>query len=268
MRWIGSAALLFSCSVFAEQSSLTLALPSQKDGGHAYFHDLLTQALNDVDVQLNIITPDKHIPQKRAVKMVRKNQLSLMWLIQTDRRDAQLTPVRVPLTSGLIGKRVLLIPKGAQEAYEHIYDLKDLQRSGLIAGLGINWFDVEVWHQNQLNVFLQDGEWRNLYGSLSVDGEVNYFPRGVNEVVGEAKFNPALDIEQYLLLEYHRDFQFYLSEGASVHRELIEKALVRAKETGLMNALIEKHWSDDFDALNLDSRRIIPLSSDSPVSRQ
>lgn len=263
MRWIGFIILFFSCSALSEQQTLSLVLPAQKDGGHLYYHELLTQALADIDITLNINIPVKHIPQKRVTKMVRNNQLSLMWLIQTERRNARFATIEVPLTMGLIGKRVLLIPKGAQDAYEHIYDLKDLQRSGLIAGLGINWFDVEVWHQNQLDVYLQDGEWRNLYRQLSINGDVNYFPRGVNEVVGEAKFNPTLDIEKYLLIEYHRDFQFYLSKESAVHKPLIEKALKKAQQSGLMEKLIAKHWSDDFEALNLKERRIIELKLNS-----
>lgn len=150
--------------------------------------------------------------------MVESNRLSLTWLIETEERNQRYVPVRVPLTNGLIGKRVLLIPPQLQNEFNAIRNLKDLQDSGLIAGMGMQWYDVAVWQANQLPVHLEDGEWRSLYSKLTPKGDVNYFPRGMTEILAESTQNPHLAIEQRLLLNYEKDFYFYLSDEAASYR--------------------------------------------------
>ncbi|MDN3679229.1 hypothetical protein QWZ04_02665 [Vibrio tapetis subsp. quintayensis] len=244
---------------WSTNQSIHLTMPVFSDGSHRYYHELLTLALADIDVDLTISSPPKHFSQRRVVKMLEKGELSLMWLIQSKQQDLLYHRVDVPLTNGLIGKRIMLIPKGAQPLYTRIQSLDDLKRSGLVAGLGVGWFDALVWQKNDLNYFLKDGEWRKLYHMLSNHGGVNYFPRGVIEIVNEAKYNLHLDIEQKLMLEYDRDFVFYLSAVDSYKTDLIESALYKAQRSGLIDRLIQKHWNEDFEHLNIEDRRVIKL---------
>ncbi|MCW8332526.1 hypothetical protein J4N42_06735 [Vibrio sp. SCSIO 43135] len=259
MRWL----VLFSCLLvsvaWAKPASITLTLASQQDNGHMYYHELLKEALAANGIELIIETPAEHIPQKRVVKMVQNNQLSLTWLIETKQRNRQFIPINVTLTNGLIGQRVLLIPDGAQELFDEIETLEQLKASGLVAGLGKEWFDVDVWRHNGLGAYLQDGEWRELYAKLSEDGEVNYFPRGFTEIYSEARIYSHLEIEKRLLLVYERDFKFYLSREAAMHKPMIQAALKKAKKTGLMDRLIKKYWYDSFIKLDPDNRTVIFL---------
>ncbi|CAM3690073.1 hypothetical protein [Vibrio aquimaris] len=139
----------------------------------------------------------------------------------------------------MIGKRILLIPPERQNKFDTINNLEDLQQSIMVAGLGMNWYDIDVWKMNQLPVHVEDGEWRTLYSKISSDGEVNYFPRGMTEIVNEAEQNDHLAIEQRLMLVYDNDFNFYLSESADGYQMAIEKTLQRAKASGFMGTLIE-----------------------------
>jgi len=195
------------------------------------------------------------------MKMLEKGQLSALWLLKTEGRDLLYYRVDVPLTNGLIGRRVLLIPRGAQRIYDPIRSLQDIRNRALVAGLGVGWFDVDVWKANGLDFYLKDGEWRHLYRMLSNDGGVNYFPRGVNEILNEAKRNLHLDIEKNLILEYERDFVFYLSAVDGYYAPLLERALRNAQSSGLMQRLIEKHWGDTFKHLHLDARTVIKLET-------
>ncbi|EJE8669598.1 hypothetical protein M5204_002669 [Vibrio vulnificus] len=260
MRWFAIALFVFHFSAVAAQpKTLTLVLPTQLDGSHLFYHELLRQSLDSIGVKLTIKTPFEHIPQKRLVKMVENNQLSLMWLLQTKERDAQYPYVNAPVTNGLIGQRVLLIPKGAQPQYDSINSLDELRQSGLTAGLGYAWYDVDVWLQNDLPFYEQDGEWRMLYHKLSTQGSINYFPRGVNEVMAESRLNPQLEIEQHLLLIYQRDFRFYLSEGAKQHKALLERALIKAEKSGLLQRLIDQYWATEITQLQLNKRKVLKL---------
>lgn len=251
--------LCFSASVLASSNTLTLVLPAQNDNGHAYYHELLTRALADQGITLFIETPYAHLPQKRVVKMVENNQLSLTWMLETQERDQQFTYIDVPLTNGLIGQRVLLIPPSLQSRFDKVMSLDDLRKTKLIAGLGEHWLDILVWRYNQLPFYIEYGEWRDLYKKLSVAGEVNYFPRGLTEIYQESLLNPHLAIEQQLLLKYNNDFRFYLSPQAAQYKDILEQALRKARTSGLMDALVEKYWGDSLILLRLKQRQVIEL---------
>ncbi|NVD06729.1 hypothetical protein FCU94_07360 [Vibrio sp. JPW-9-11-11] len=252
---------------FAKES-MTLTLASQVDNGHQYYHELLYEALTRDGYDVNIIVPSDHIPQKRVVKMVESDQLSLTWLLATPERDQSYASVDVPLTNGLIGKRLLLIPSDLQEKFDSIDSLDALRESNLVAGLGISWFDVDVWQFNALPVFQADGEWRSLYWKLSASGPINYFPRGLNEIGLEAAQNPHLSIEKRLMLVYNRDFKFYLSPQMAHYKPKLEHALLRAKQEGLIDQLVDKYWGSSFKQLQPEQRTVIYLELPPSVSQK
>lgn len=252
-----------SSGVMAQQT-ISLTLQSQVDGGHTFYHELLYESLIQNGYQVEIRSPSKHIPQKRVVKMVESGALSLTWLLPTSERDKRFVPIDIPLTNGLIGKRILLIPPALQAQFNEINTLDELIQSGLVAGLGVNWFDVEVWQANQLPVYQEDGEWRSLYWRLESEGEVNYFPRGLNEVLAEAEMNPHLSIEQHLMIEYERDFFFYLSPEYAHYQQPLQESLRKAKSSGLLESLVMKHWGKTFDVVKPEERVVIKLSLPKP----
>ncbi|WP_199911753.1 hypothetical protein [Dongshaea marina] len=260
--WLRIAPLLFYIPMlWAAPQPLTLTLPAMKSQEHRYYYELLEKSLELEGVRLIIQQPYQHLPQKRIVQMLELGSLSLAWLIQTAERDASFTPVRTGLTDSLIGQRILLIPRGQQPAYNRIHTLDDLRDSGLIGGFGANWYDIRVWRYNRLPYHVKDGEWRALYQMLSATGGVNYFSRGLSEIVAEAQQHPNLEIEQRLVLVYDRDFQFYLSKQASSHQALLERALQKAKDSGLMRQLIEKYWQQSFKLLEPDKRLNLQLKT-------
>lgn len=259
MNYLATLLLAFS-SLAVAQERLTLTLASQLDGGHRYYHELLYEALSQAGITVDIEIPSEHIPQKRVLKMVEANQLSLTWLISTAERDLRYTAVDVPLTNGLIGKRVLLIPPQLQATFDRVNTLEQFRALDKVAGMGSNWFDIDVWKANQLKVHIQDGEWRALYDHLTLDGDVNYFPRGLNEVGSEALQNPQLAIERRLLLVYERDFKFYLSPKMAPYRTKIEQALQQAKQNGLIDRLVKKHWGASIERIQPAQRVVIKLA--------
>ncbi|WP_108649922.1 hypothetical protein [Dongshaea marina] len=255
MKYSIAISLLLSSSIaLGAPAKLTFKLPAIAEKHHLYYHELLTQALAKLDVALTIEIPYQKLSQKRIIKMVENNQLSLFWQFQTRERDKRLTPIPVSLTDGMMGQRIFLIPKGAQPSYSKINSLADLRVSGLVGGFGANWYDIKVWRYNRLPYYVKDGEWRALYKMLSIDRGINYFSRGFNEILTEASLHPDLEIEQHLLLIYNRRYQFYLSPQASQHQRLLERALLKAKQSGLMEQLIRKHWRQSFAQLKPEKR--------------
>jgi len=95
----------------------------------------------------------------------------------------------------------------------------------------------------------------------SGDRGIDYFSRGVNEIIAELKEYPGLEIEKNLVLQYDRDFKFYLSARTSLMKPAIEEALTKAKESGMMDRLVNKYWANDFAQLNYTKRIVIRLQT-------
>ena len=251
--------ILVSSAVSAKQ--INLVLPTACDSSHAYFHDLLNQSLDLIGYNLTIEAVGP-MPQSRIVHELKRNKISLYWLVESELRNKKYTPVEVGITDGSIGKRVLLIRQGSQKFYNDIKTLDDFRKLDLVGGFGKGWFDVDVWETNDLPYMEITGDWKKLYKMIAVGNRgVDYFSRGTNEIVNESYLYPFLEIEKKLLFVYNRDFRFYLSNASSRHKTVLEKALNKAIETGLMNSLIHKHWTKDFNVLDINNRIHLKLKN-------
>lgn len=255
---IVSYPLFTAANEMSRSEALSLTLAATPDGTHAYYHELISGSMKEAGQEVKVRVK-KAMPQRRILMLLADGELTLHWMVQTDDRDKKYLPVRVGLTNGLIGHRVLFIPKGSQSVYDAVETLDDFRNLGKIGGFGKNWFDVKVWRHNRLRYFEQDGEWRTLYKKLPLGRDVDYFSRGANEIVVESYLHPDLDVEKNLVLVYDRDFRFYLKPGADKIRDMIENAVQKARESGLMDKLIRKHFKEVFEKLNLDNRKRILL---------
>ncbi|MFO6424833.1 hypothetical protein [Motilimonas sp. KMU-193] len=249
---------LFSPVLLAGEA-LELVLPASKDDSHEYYHEVLVRSLAAQGIEVTVITPYSHVPQKRSVRLLESEMLSMFWMIETPERDKQFTKVNVGLTNGLIGKRILLVPKQDRRRYSNVKNLADFKALGTIGGFGANWFDIQVWQANDLPYVVRDGEWRALYSMLSTSGGINYFSRGVNEIIAEQRQYPYLAIEPHLLFIYQRDFVFYLNKQTAHLKPILETALQEAKASGLLDQIIDEYWGEHFRQLNLEQRLKLPL---------
>jgi hypothetical protein len=251
----------FAVSPVAHAADISLKLATLANGNHAYYFKLLEESLKATGNTVKI-TPTDGLPQPRIMSNLEGGELTLHWMLQTKERDGKFVPVNHKLTQGLIGKRVMLIPAGAESAYDKVKSLDDLKATGKVAGLGKGWFDVGVWNESGLKVVEKDGEWQQLYRMIAAkDRGVDYFPRGANEIAAEAKANPQLAIEPKLLLVYPRDFTFYLSKSSASLKPVIEAALAQAEKSGLQSKLMAEYFGPSIEALHIDKRVVINLKN-------
>lgn len=255
--------LIISTSFLCAQN-IVLKVPDISQGNHQeYYFELITKSLenNGYNVELIIET----LPQQRGKIYLDKGIVSLTWMLESKERNNQYESIDVDLTNGLIGKRILFIPKGKQNLYNNIKNLKDLQNSSLLAALGNGWYDVDVWKANNLNYSVQPGNWLTIFKMLSNNRLYNYFPRGAIEILSESKKYIDLDIEKNLLLVYDRDYHFYLSDSGEYagikYKKILEDSLLKAKNDGFIDSLIDKYWGDQLKKLNIEDRIIINLNS-------
>ena len=255
----------FASNLEASSDSLIdveLTMPMVENGYHDYFRDLLQQSL-ELNGHTALIHMKVDQPQKRVRQDLSSGQLSIYWMLNTNQRNETYTPIPIDLTNGLIGKRLLLIHRGAQPDYDGINNLDEFRTRDKIGALGEGWFDINVWKKNSLKHTVFSGEWRKVYKPLTKGNRgIDYFPRGANEITYDLAANPELQIERNLLLIYDRDFWFYLSPKAEKYKDIIYLSLKRAKEEGLMDTLIDKHWGEIFKELNLVNR--VKLNLETP----
>lgn len=236
--------------------SLELRIAVVSDGRATYFIRLLEESLKLIG-QPYRIEYVKDIPARRMWWMLGKGDINLFYGMQSQEKDSskELVPVRHALTNGLIGQRVLLIRRADTEAFAQVRSIGDLKRTGLIAGLGAGWYDTGVMKASGLPLYEHVAPWRTIYAMVAAGNRhVDYLPRGVIEVLEEARTHPELTVEQHLLLAYEADFIFYLNASAARYRPVLERALREAERTGLKARLLDEAFGADIKALNLKRR--------------
>ncbi|MCL2918166.1 hypothetical protein [Shewanella litorisediminis] len=251
---------LWSYASQVSSAQITVRMASFSDNTHAFFHELLIEAFRLQGHELQIISA-VDVPQTRINLMLESGKLDVHWFLPGEARDSRLHRVPVGLTNGLIGNRILFIPQGQQWVYDRVKNLEDFRALNKVAGFGIGWFDASVWHHNLLPVTELKGDWRVLYKQVAKGNRgVDYFSRGVNEIVTEAPIYPDLEVERGLVLIYDSDFVFYLSPQSALQAPMT-KALTQARDSGLIERLIRKHYADVFDRYRLNDRVRITLDT-------
>lgn len=242
---------------------LELRISVLSDGHADYFIRLLEESLRLIHQPYHIHYV-KDIPARRMWWMMGNGDINLIYGMRTREKDSkkEIVPVRNALTNGLIGQRVFLIRRTDAEVFSRVQSLDDLKRTRLIAGFGAGWGDVKVWKGEGLPLYEHAAPWSTIYAMVAAGNRhIDYLPRGVIEVLGEARVHPELEVEQHLLLDYSGDFGFYLGSSAASYRPIIERALKEAETSGLKARLIEEAFGADIKALGLNRRLHLHLSA-------
>jgi hypothetical protein len=250
---------------FAYSETITLHIPIVEDSPelHLYFHELLQKAIQETGHHPRLIT--QSLPHSRVKRLLDFGEISIFWMVESAERNKKYLPIEIGITNGLIGKRILLIKKGAQAIYDSVNTLEDFRALNLVGGMGKNWFDVKVWKANNLRFEEKSGNWKAIFRMIPRGRSFHYFSRGLIEIISESKQYPDLAIEKRLVLIYDRDFRFYLSKkgknAARKYFDILDKALKNASSKGLIKRLVRKYWAGDFQKLHYDQRVTLHLKT-------
>jgi hypothetical protein len=244
----------------ARADGLRLRMPSHPNGSHIYYSNLLTTALEAAGDRLSIEAVPG-IPPNRFTVDMKEGLVDICALVRSAERDRLFVRIPVPLTDGLIGQRVLLIPPGDQPGYDHVHSLDDFRALGKVAAIGKGWADVRFWQFNQLKFYEHPRNWQSLYHMVaSKNRDVDYLSRSVIEVMDEIGDHPELDIEQRLLFRYDTDIFFYISQQRAEAAPVIGDALAQAFASGMLAALARARWEGAIRVLDLPSRTVLSLA--------
>lgn len=255
-----------ACSVQAD------AFPTLKLGGLpdsvSYTELLLGHALeaSGHKVVFENMTDQDHIPMTRLEVMLEQGDISVLILGQTAERNRAFLKVPVGMTDNLVNQRILFIQKGSQPEYDAVRSLEDFRQLGKIAAIGEAWADRTIWETNGLALDTISGDWRRLYRMVAATSrEVDYLPRGAHEMSEEWYLHPELDVERNLVFIHEQDHVLYVSPTQPALHQLLQEALLAARDSGLIRRLAREHYAQVFEPpVSLQERRPIRLRSATP----
>lgn len=231
-----------------------------------YIKQLLEPSLIELGYNPNITFTASQLGSERGFAAISENEADIFWSGNRNMETDQIFFLDIPITNNLLGRRIIFIPKGHARNYENIYNIDDLRNSGKVGGFGRRWRDARIWEENNLPFHeKENGNWQALYLMIAKQTRgIDYFSRGVIEIIPEyenivKKNNIDLEIEPNLIFQYNLDFLIYLNRENTEKNKIIEKALIHARDTGLMDKAVEEFWRKDFEQLNISNRRIIKI---------
>lgn len=174
--------------------------------------------------------------------------------------NADLAYINFPVDLGVLGHRVCFVSPKLRASGVKIKSLKDLLPYTFAHGVG--WADTLIFRHNGLKVREID----NYDGMflMVIGGRVDFFCRGVNEVLGEVEQFSHLEnllIDDQFMLEYPLPRFFYFNAKSKLARERIEVGLRRAYGDGSLQALWKSHYQASLDYVKLEGRTIIRMQN-------
>ena len=231
----------------------------------AYQRELLDQILSLTEeefgpYELNFVTNTQGWSTARYLKILSEGeQINLSWggidHIQLD--DIGLVRVPFPILIGINGYRISVLKSDNAHILGTVLTNSDLMRyrAGQVAG----WAEIDILNYN--NIPLEYAPLlSNLYGMLDKN-RFDYLPLGMLEITEElnvtSKQYPDFVADDRLLIYYPSPMYFQVSDKYPRLAARITKGMKTATESGLVLALVKKHFASEISSLNLQSRHVL-----------
>ena len=256
-----------SASFAAEPAQQIIAWDRLSDNPIA--HRILQMALDNTQQEYGTYELQTSAPmeQGRLTLELEKNlRVHVASFAPTAEREKRLLPIRIPVTKGLLGFRVCLIPQGSQTKFDGITNREQWIARGLTIGQGTHWPDTAILEANGLPV-VKSVKYAPLFDML-IHQRFDCFSRSVSEVLPELEQHAqrGLELEQGLMLVYRLPTYFFVSRDNPELAQRIEKGMRMALANGTFDALINKVYDPQLKQINFQQRRQIFL--DNPLLSQ
>lgn len=235
----------------------------QQEQTSGYFLNLLVMALNaskaDNEI-IEIIYSQRDYAQARWINMLQKDKGNfVIWTMTDTQREQQMRPIRIPLSKGLFGYRVLVIRKGEQARFDQVNTIEDLAK--FIGGQGTHWPDTRIMRANGLKLVTAENT-DSLFRMIQAK-RFDYFPRGTSEAWYELsdRYNDKLTVENNLLLYYPADIYFFVSNSNEALANRIEKGLEILIDNGEFDKFFYSHPRISTAFNKLKNRRLLKLTN-------
>lgn len=199
------------------------------------------------------------MPQSRAIRMVQRGDIDVMWTVTTRARERELRPIRFPIDRGMLGWRVLMVRKNNSARFAAIDSLDALAPT--LGAQGHDWPDLTIMRANGMRVAASP-TYEGLFHMLA-RGHVDHVGRSVAEAPGELSLHGALplEIEPRLLLRYPSALYFFVHPRNEALARAIEIGLERAHRDGSFQRLFDAHYGAALTTLGLERRTVLELAN-------
>ncbi len=104
--------------------------------------------------------------QGRVVRALADNKfVHVAAFAPSEDREAELIPIRIPVTKGLLGFRVCLVKADNLGKFQDIASLSDWKRKKITIGQGTHWPDTAILESNGLAV-IKSSQYQPLFEML------------------------------------------------------------------------------------------------------
>ena len=254
-------------AVAKEQSARVIRYPemgSEVDQRNDYFVQMLKLALektrgSEGDFQLEPVA--LNVPQGRILRMLSVgDQVDVLWSMTSRERERYLRPVRIPLTKGLAGYRLLIIRQTDADEFSGIQTAEQLAEQ--TAGQEEDWPDTQILRHNRLPVTTSG--YLALFTMLHRE-RIDYIPRAMVEPWAELARRPELNlvVAPNLLLHYPSASYFFVQQDNEALAARLERGLEKALADGSFDRLFYGYPGHQimFHRSNVHQRRILRLEN-------
>lgn len=233
---------------------------SGTDPLYNYVKTLLQMALDtnaEKHGKVKLLPNERGTVQERQLRNLDHRLLDVTWSVTTAKRENLHKAVRIPLTAGLFGKRLLLIREG-DVRFDTPVPLTTLKQYRAVQGQ--DWPDTRLYRYHGFSVL--ESTYQASFKVLA-EGFADYYPRAILEVEYELEYAKALPIalEKNLLIRYPSAMFFFVSRENHALAKRIEDGLLTLLETGQFQSLLESQEFYKSSKVLAEGRHVIELSN-------
>lgn len=200
------------------------------------------------------------LTENRAIAVLNQGGFDVTYMALTAQRETQVLPIRVDLSRGTQGYRLLLTRQDLAERVARATNLEAL-RAQFTVGFGAQWADLEIFLDNGFRTVTAT-EPRFLYPMLE-NGRFDIFPRGLNEVWRNLDSNrdlaPHVVVAENVAILYPLVNCFVVARGNLTLAARLTLGLDRLLADGTLKRMFTAAYSRDLQRARLDTRTVIVL---------
>ena len=233
---------------------------SGTDPLYNYVKTLLQMALDsnaDQYGKVRLLPNERGTVQERQLRNLDHRLLDVTWSVTTAERENLHKAIRIPLTAGLFGQRLLLIKEG-DPRFSSPVPLNKLKQYRAVQGQ--DWPDTRLYRYHGFSVL--ESTYQASFTVLA-EGFADYYPRGVLELDYELEYTKDLPIalEEHLLLRYPSAMFFFVSRENQTLATRIEDGLKSLLDSGEFQSLLESQEFYKSSQKRVAGRHVLELSN-------
>ena len=242
-----------------------------ENGRSDYGFDLLQLALAKAGSAHRAELSPVYRQQNRSIAelIANRGKIHVVGTMTSLEREVEMLPVRIPISKGLIGWRILLVREEERDTLRDVRNVRDLRT--LRMALGFDWPDLSALRAAGLQPGIVPSYSRLL--PMLKARRIDAVPRSVNEIWSELERNPGLSAEPYLVLHYKVADYFFVNHANRALAEEIRRGLEAAQADGSFDRLLLGYYGPMLDKAALGKRHVIELPfpgtpPDTPLNRK